>query len=258
MSHLICSRPSFDWRSAFSFHRPPERCLGSSHDADAFLKSRWITSSIFQDMFRDTVLLHWSRGCLGQPSWLDDASHNITIIDIGQQDWIMSFIAVHWQGLCFPASIGVQCLVCRNCSGATCLYSCDIRLEGHHSPKSLFWMRTLSNLISSQYHQNLKMHLQNGWLRTDITSCPFEQKLKSYTSIYFSVFLCTIYVCAFAPSGRSVLPKVLQELGERFFTTYGFIWYFQGTKRLLANDRRWVQHELYWLQLQQIEYNWVT
>ncbi len=86
---------------------------------DAFLKSRWIFSSIFQDMYRDTVLLHWSRGCLGQPSWLDDASHSITIIDFGQQDWTVTFIAVHWQGLCSPASIGVQCLVCRNCSGAT-------------------------------------------------------------------------------------------------------------------------------------------
>ncbi len=41
--------------------------------------------------------------------------------------------------------------------------------------------------------------MQNGWLRTAITSCPFEQKLKSYTSIYFSVFLCTNYVLAYSP-----------------------------------------------------------
>ncbi len=47
--------------------RPPESLLGSSHDADAFLKSRLITSSNFQDMFRDRVLVHCSRGCLGQP-----------------------------------------------------------------------------------------------------------------------------------------------------------------------------------------------
>ncbi len=37
-------------------------------------------------------------------------------------------------------------------------------------------------------------------LRTDISNCPFEQKLKSYTSFYFSVFLRTIFVFAFAPS----------------------------------------------------------
>jgi len=108
--------------------------------------------------------------------------------------------------------------------------SCDIRLEGHHSPKRLFWMGTVSNLTSLQYHQHLKTRLQTDWLRTDISSCPFEQKLKSYTSFYFSVFLHTIFVSAFAPSCL----KYFKNWENVFSTISGFICNFQETERLLA------------------------
>ncbi len=159
--------------------RPPERCLGSSHDAwclsqeslDLFIDFSGHVQghgavALIQRLFRTTLVIGWCKSQYHHHRFwaarLDSYIHCCALTRA-------MLSCIHWGAMpCLPQ------LLRGNTSN-----SCDIRLEGHHFPKRLFWMRTVSNLTSLQYHQHLKTRLQNGWLRTDISSCPFEQKLKS-------------------------------------------------------------------------------